>query len=71
MTKLEKQLAVAEHMICEVKRIAADIANEHCACGEPEISSRARKVEALMTEALSVGICLPGAGGFTTFSGRK
>ena len=26
MTKLEKQLAVAEHMICEAKRIAADIA---------------------------------------------
>ena len=31
MTKLEKQLAVAEHMIREVKRIAADDAADDAA----------------------------------------
>lgn len=71
MTELERDLAVAEYMICEVKKIAAKVANDRCGCSDFETSSRARKVEALMAEALSVGICIEGAGGIRPLSGGK
>lgn len=71
MEELKRDLAVAEYMICEVKKIAAKIANERCGCSDFETSSRARKVEALMAEALSVGICIEGAGGIRPLSGGK
>lgn len=72
MTELERDLAVAEFMICQVKKIAAKIADSNCACSDFETSSRARKVESLMAEALSVGVCINGAGGIRPlFGGGK